>query len=319
MSFIVRVARESDGPGICRLFGTVFPRQMELLEWRWKYPSNPDGWLSVVAEVDGQIAGHYGGSGARILIGGIESTVFSLCDLSTDPALRGIGGAHQMFLAMAEAWNGLLLERGVAFAFGFPGPAAYGAGANRVGYRSHYPVRELRFELRADLPNASSTAEFSGASFDRLWKAARPLLEESAFLRDSGRVEWRFRARPDRSYQTLFVEDRAGEALAWAVLSLRGREALVMDFLARDAAPETFEKLWQAIEEEASRLGASTLVFWEPPGGPWRRHLLDRLGRPGASAFEPGYSLATAVIFDEAAFGRFLRSLHFTPSCYDDR
>jgi hypothetical protein len=319
MSFTVRVAGEEDGPGICRLFSRVFPREMALEEWLWKYPRNPDGWLSVVAEVDGEIAGHYGGWGARALIEGRETPVFSLCDLSTDPATRRIDGPHRMFLAMADTWNGLLRDRGVPFAFGFPGPQAYGAGAARVGYRSHYPVRELRFELQAEEPVPGAAVESVGPAFERLWGAARPLIAKSGFIRDRTRVNWRFPARPDRGYRMLCLEATPGDVLAWAVLSLSQGEALVVDYLARDAGDETFDRLWKALKGEAYRLGARTLVIWEPPGGPWRPHLLDRMRRPGASAFDAGYSLATAVIFDEQCFELFLRSLHFTPSCYDDR
>jgi hypothetical protein len=113
------------------------------------------------------------------------------------------------------------------------------------------------------------------------------------------------------------IEEPGGGCAAWGVLSLRGRDALVVDYLARDASFATFERLWNALRGEAFQLGARTLVFWESPGGPWRRFLLERLD--GGRAFDAGYSLATAVIFDEEIFSQFVRNLHFTPACYDDR
>jgi hypothetical protein len=319
VNFTIRRAALEDGPGICRLFSRVFPREMTIEEWHWKYPGNPDGWLSVVAEVDGRIAGHYGGWAARALMGGREATLFSLCDLSTDPAAREIGGRHRIFASMAEEWNQLLRARGVPFSYGFPGAHALELGSRLVGYRKHFPVRELRFPLGEKRPVLTEEADFVGPSFDSLWEAARPLIEESGLVRDRARINWRYHARPDRYYRMVFVEDPPGTGVAWAALSVLEGDALVMDYLARDSTQETFDRLWTALQAEAGRMGARTLVFWEPPGGPWRKFLLEKLGGSGGSAVEAGFSFVTAVLFEEDVFARFLRGLHFTASFYDDR
>jgi Acetyltransferase (GNAT) domain len=318
LSFAIRRATIEDGPGICRLFSRVFPREMTLEEWQWKYPRNPDGWLSVVAEVEGQIAGHYGGWGARVIMDGRETPLFSLCDLSTDPATRQIGGRHNMFQRMAGEWNELLRARGVPFSYGFPGPHAVELGSRLVGYRTHFPVREFRFRLGDEGLGSEAGSDHVGPSFDPLWEAARALIADSALVRDRGRVNWRYHARPDRYYRMVCAEE-SGTCVAWGVLSVLEGDALVMDYLIRDSSPELFERLWTALRSEAARMGARTLVFWEPPGGPWRRHLIEKLRRAGGAVAEAGYSFATAVLFDEEALARFVRGLHFTPSFYDDR
>jgi hypothetical protein len=187
-----------------------------------------------------------------------------------------------------------------------------GAGKTRVGYRQHYPVRELRFPLASDEPDPGVRTDTVGASFDGLWKAARPLIA-SGFVRDRMRVTWRFSERPDRSYRMVYDGD------TWGVLALRDHDALVVDYLARDVRPDTFETLWRNLRGEAARMGARTLVFWEPPDGPWRSLLLGRTGLPGATVADMGYSWATAVLFDEDVLAKFLEGFHFTPACYDDR
>lgn len=319
MSFTIRRATPEDAPGICRLFTRVFPREMTLAEWRWKYPGNPDGWLSVVAEVDGTIAGHYGGWGARVLLEGEEVSVYSLCDLSTDPDYRQTGGRHRLFRSMAEEWNGCLKELAIPFSYGFPGPQALGLGGPLVGYRSHFPVRELVFPL-ADRPRpAGEGVDLVGPSFDGLWNAARSLVAPAGLVRDRARANWRFHARPDRRYRMVLAEGRGGECDAWAALAALGHDALVMDYLLRDAGTGTFEKLWAAARGEAAAMGASRLIFWEPPGGPWRRLLLDKVAAAGGEALDAGFGFATAVVHDEAAFARFAGRLHFTPGFYDDR
>ena len=310
MTFTIRRAVEADGPGICRLFCTVFSREMTLEEWRWKYLHNPDGWLSVVAEVEGEVAGHWGGWAAQVLIDGVPHELFSLCDLATHPARRNIGGRHEMFRAMIQEWNQLLRARGAAFAHGFPGPMALGAGKGRD--RLHHPVRELRFPLVGDEPDLGVGSDVPGPGFDEVWNAARGLIA-SGFVRDAARAHWRFSRRPDRRYRMVC------DAQTWGVLALHGGDALVVDYLASDARPETFLQLWRNLEGEAARLGARTLVWWEPLAGPWRTLVLRQLERPGATVVDTGLWWATPFVLDETVFASFRDALHFTPAAWDDR
>ncbi len=201
----------------------------------------------------------------------------------------------------------------------FPRPHALELGGPLVGYRAHFPIRELRFRLGGEPPPAEGGADLVGPSFDRLWELARPLVDRASLVRDRARVNWRFHARPDRSYRMVCVEEPGGECAAWAVFSLLGSSALVMDFLARDASAETFEKLWRAARSEAAAMGASSLVFWESPGGPWRPLLLEKAGQPGGEIVDAGFGFATAVVHEEEALSRFLRNLQLTASLYDDR
>jgi hypothetical protein len=318
VSFRVRLANIDDGPGICRLFGRAFPRQMSLAEWRWKYPDNPDGWLSVVAEVDAEIAAHYGGWGARLLLEGREMTLFSLCDLSTDPERRGLGGKHGMLRAMAEEWNGLLRERRLPFSYGFPGAHVLRVGGPLVGYAAHFPIREIRLPLAGVAPAGQAGTDVAGPSFEELWHVVKPSVAAAGLVRDRARVNWRFHARPDRYYRMVSLES-SGECLAWGVLSVFGADALVMDYLTRDPSGEAFEELSNRLAAEAAAMGASTLVFWESPGGPWREALGEQARRAGGKIVDAGFSFATAALFDEPVFRRFLDRIPLTPSFYDDR
>jgi hypothetical protein len=320
LSFQVRRAEPADVAGILDLFGRVFGRAMTPAEWRWKYAENPDGGLQIVAEAQGRIVGHYGQWPMAAWIGGRRRVVAALGDVMTDPAFRTAGGRHNVFCGMGEEMFSRLRRDGIPFGFGFPSPRALAVGRRLLGYREHFPVREISFPVPARasvLPEAGRPRE-SDRSFDELWKACRPSLASACLERDSIRANWRFRSRPDREYRVV----RAGEGASgeWAVLSRVGESALVMDYLLHPARPDRFSRLFESLLAEAAAMGARRLVFWEPPGGPYRALLLDLRDRiPDSSTVGAGFSFVTAVVFDEEALSAFCRDFHFTAAAYDDR
>jgi hypothetical protein len=70
--------------------------------------------------------------------------------------------------------------------------------------------------------------------------------------------------------------------------------------------------LFAAAANEARRLGASKLVFWETPGGP-AADLIRAL--PGERR-DAGFSMIVRT-FDDAAADRFAEKAHLVPSLYD--
>jgi hypothetical protein len=322
MTFRVRPAAARDSAAVCDLFMRVFGREMTQAEWRWKYPNDPDGWAAVVAEESGRLIGHFGAWPFRALIAGREVTIHSLVDVATLPEARGLGGRRPVLMQMAETLFDILRPTGTPFGFGFPSPRHLEIGRRLIGYREHFPVREIQFELPAahePVPGAVS-ADSAPPAFEGLWEASRALLSAGALLRDRRRANWRYHARPDRYYRMVTLPGDAGGA-GWVVLNVTGERALVMDYLVRPPAAASFPPLFDAAAVEAAALGARRLVFWEPPGGPFREPLeaLRRQAGPRASVVDAGFSFVTAKIFDEAALHDFLRDLHFTAGFYDDR
>src|SRR5262249_51445815 len=97
-----------------------------------------------------------------------------------------------------------------------------------------------------------------------------------------------------------------------AVLSVSGGEALVADFLGTDPEGRDLRPLFAAAAQEARRMGARRLVFWETPGGPGRGPIE---ALPGARE-DAGFSIA-ARILDETAYRGVPENLHLVPSLYD--
>jgi hypothetical protein len=311
-AFVVREATAADAPGIRRLFARVFGREMSEEEWTWKFERNPDGWYGVVAIVGGEIVGNYAGWGARLLVDGCSVRSYSVGDVATDPSVRGLGGRRGIYRSMTEAFYEAVGALGAPFCFGFPNPRALEVSHRIVGSRTLFPIREVLVPCDAfGSPSSDAVAsDFVTESFDPLWAAAATYSTQAS-VRDRARVNWRFHARPTRWYR-MVTRENGGEALGWAVLSATGDTALVADILCREPTGADLPMLFAAAADEARRLGASKLVFWETPGGP-AADLIRAL--PGERR-DAGFPMIVRT-FDDAAADRFAEKAHLVPSLYD--
>ncbi len=307
----IRPATSADAPGIRRLFERTFGAPLSEEEWRWKFEQDPDGWFGVVAVVDGDIAGNYGGWGMRFLLDGVPTLLYSVGDVSTDPSVRRLGG-RGVYRAMAEAFYDLVGRQGVPFCFGFPNARALQISHRLVGSRTLFPIREVVVPCEAFPPAAGDfqSGDAVGESFDAFWTEASRVLTHAA-VRDRLRVNWRFHARPNRYYR-MVRRERGSRVLGWAVLSVSGEHALVADFLGLQSDGNDLVPLFAGVAAEAAKMGARRLVFWETPGGPASAVLR---ALPGERR-DAGFPLIVRT-FDDPAADRFARAAHLVPSLYD--
>jgi Acetyltransferase (GNAT) domain len=309
--FEIRDATAADAPGIRALFERVFRTPLSDAEWRWKFEQDPDGWFGVVAVLDGRIVGNYAGWAMAFVLDGSPARLYSVGDVATEPSVRALGGRRGVYRAMTDAFYGRV-GRDVPFCFGFPNARALRVSERIVGSRTLMPIglRVAPVEALPPPPADMESGEFVDASFDSLWEAARRGLTHAA-VRDRARVNWRFHARPTRYYRMVWRR-QGGELAAWAALSVVGEDATVADFLGRESDGSDLAPLFAAAAEEARRLGARRLVFWETPGGPGREAIA---ALPGESR-DAGFPMIVRV-FDDGAVERFGRRLHLVPSLYD--
>jgi hypothetical protein len=305
-AFAVRLATEADAPGIRALFARVFGKELPGEEWEWKYPRNPDGWLGTVA-----IIGNYSGCGTLYRLGGAERLAYAIGDVATDPAVRQLGGRRGVFAEMTAAFYAEVERRELPFCFGFPNDRALAISHRFAGTESLWPVVERRVPCAAfaEPPGGFSAGDTAPESFDALWLAASRSLPAAA-VRDRGRVNWRFHARPTRYYRMVWREV-AGAMTCWAALSVLGEEAVVAEYLGASPDGGDLPVLFAGAAAEAARLGAQRLVFWEAVGGPGAAAVR---ALPGASA-PAGFTLI-ARVFDREAIGRFSAG-HLSPALYD--
>jgi hypothetical protein len=136
------------------------------------------------------------------------------------------------------------------------------------------------------------------------------VLDEAA-VRDRARVNWRFHARPDRYYRMVWRRS-AGAMTAWAVLSVVGEKATVADYLGVEPGGSDLPPLFAAAADEARRLGATSLEFWVPRGGPGRAPIDALQGERRDAGFP-----VISRVFDEDAVRRWSERVHLVPSLYD--
>jgi hypothetical protein len=307
----IRPMTAADADGLRALYGRVFGREPSREEWAWKFEQDPDGSFGMMALVEGRVVGSYAGWGAGFLLDGQPALLYSVGDVATDPGVRGLGGRRGIYRTMAERFYEAIAGR-VPFCFGFPNPRALVVSHRLVGSRTLFPIRQVLVDCDAlaGAPGAARAGDSVGPAFDGLWAAASRYLRYAP-VRDRARVNWRFHARPDRYYRMVWLEER-GAIQGWAVLSVDGGNALVADFLGRDAEGKDLPALFSAAAAEARRMGARRLVFWDSPGGPARSWL----ARAPGDRVDAGYPLIVRVL-DEEPVARFAAGLHLVPSMYD--
>lgn len=313
IGYRVRPATPADAPGIRALFARAYGQQFPEEEFAWKFLRNPDGWYGVVAESErGEIVGNFSGWPMTFLLDGVPRRIYSAGDVATSPSARGLGKRRNVYGDMATAFYDAVEEQGAPFTIGFPHPRAHAISARLGRTRDYFPVREILVDCDA-LPPAPPGAQMGdsvGESFDRLWDAASRHLA-NAPVRDRARTNWRFHARPTRYYRMIRIAS-GSEDLAWAALSVVGEEALVADYLGREADGRDLPPLFATCAAEARRLGARRLKFWKTPGGP-AKQTIEKLGGEERDA---GFWLVGRVFDEEAARG-YLERGQFVPSVFD--
>jgi len=309
--FEIRDATPADAPGIRALFERVFRTPLPDEEWRWKFEQDPDGWYGVVAVHDGRIVGNYAGWAMAFLLDGKPAKLFSVGDVATEPAVRALGGRRGVYREMTEAFY-TRVGRDVPFCFGFPNARALRVSERIVGSRTLMPIglKIAPVEAFGTPPADTESGEFVDEAFDPLWETARRGLTHAA-VRDRARVNWRFHARPTRYYRMVWRR-QGRELTAWAALSIVGEEATIADYLGREASGADLPALFAAAADEARRLGARRLVFWETPGGPGRVPIASL----GGDRRDAGFPMIVRV-FDDASVRRFGVSVNLVPSLYD--
>jgi hypothetical protein len=309
--FEIRDATAADAPGVRRLFEKVFGYPLSDAQWRWKFEQNPDGWRATIGVLDGEVVGHYAGWGARFLVDGGTRLLYSVGDVATDPSVRALGGRRGVYRAMTDAFYAGA-ARTVPFCYGFPNARALRVSERIVGSRTLFPIEVVSVPVEAlgAAPPDAEAGESVDGSFDALWSAASRVLDEAA-VRDRARVNWRFHARPDRYYRMVWRRS-AGAMTAWAALSVVGEKATVADYLGVEADGSDLGPLFAAAAGEARRLGAKTLQFWAPRGGPGRVPIEALSGERRDAGFP-----VISRVFDEDAVRRWSDRVHLVPSLYD--
>lgn len=311
-------------PAFNRIFAAVDPsfRPRSLADWRWEFADNPSGFASFVAETDeGQIVGQYAALVQPVVLEGAPATFLHGVDSMVDPAFRRSLGKGGLFARLGNAFldhhGGRAPER-VPVVWGPPVPAAWRIGKSQIHYVMVQNLLKLVLEP-AWLRPAGRAAEAClvqhvsafPSAVGELFARCLPAFG-AVVVRDQRRLDWRFCARPGKSYRVLCAQ-RAGTLVGYAVTcteSFDGQphETIVCDWLVPADEHGASAALLEAIVAQALSEGTPRVTALMPESAqPWRV-----LQAAGFVARPTRYLLA-ARVYDERYRERWLyRSFYYT-------
>jgi len=186
-------------------------------EFDWWFSGNPEGSITRVALIDGNVVGASSHMLARMVVGGEERVCSFACHAVTSPAASGRG----IFTELQRTLDAAAQNQGMEVVLGFgnevTNPMFFGRlGWSNIGYYRIWARPVLR---RGSVDAAGLDVEGDAA-------AAWP----NHIIRDERYLRWRFDASP-RPYVT--VRSGAGYAIVWPAKPFGSRTiAVLSDFVA---------------------------------------------------------------------------------------
>lgn len=136
----IRSARNKDIDCML-LFEQVFEERMPLEFWRWKYSNNGDNH-SVIAEHNGRVCGHYGGTPRTLIFLGEEYASLQAGDVCISKKHRSFF-LKSLFNKLATVFIENAFNSGIQFIFGFPHFKAYRLGRRLGLYKQASEIYQL--------------------------------------------------------------------------------------------------------------------------------------------------------------------------------
>ena len=300
----IRRFSENDKEKIIDLFRICFANtdvkeKLNFKNWYWENLENPDGYLILISDSDGMLAGYYGMIYRNTKIcNKIVKTSLSI-DNMVHPNFRRQG----MYVEMDRLINQLAGKERIPLSIGFPNKQAR-PGHQKAGWTEAFSIPTLvkivnvtpiiqvtllnnpisgilgrwltkALELFFRKPDEIQSNEVKitrikeiNTKFDQLWDTASKNLK-IAGVRDSKRIDWRFIQVPLREY-IIFGAEKKGKFLAYIVLrivTIRGMKiGLIVDILASPEADNALLKLLHFSEHYFSQKEVSICYCIMLPG-----------------------------------------------------
>lgn len=264
-NYVIREYKQGDESQINCLFNQVFNERRTLEEWEWKFRDNPvsDLNLITVAEVEGEIVGHYASIPVVLQCYNERLLFGQSVDTFVHPDYRG----SKILLDLFKRHEETFIQRGYVGGFGFPNRQAYIVGKRVLKYTelmrlsTLYSRLNLRQSLKyriGSLPGSiekvvqKTSARYYSMSISRrlqglnviegyifdsrvndLWKRVHrnnPIL----CSRDLPFLTWRYLSFPSKGYHILAVgeEDEINGYIVYKIRDMGGTsEGVIVDCL----------------------------------------------------------------------------------------
>ncbi len=262
---VVRMYQPGDEEGIIRLFNSIFPREMTLEEWRWKYlgRGNTKVYSSVAVHPEQGIVAHYGGVPHRMTYLGREVHGLAIGDVMVHPGFRHF----KTFKKMAELVPDEAARDGFILGYGFPSERALRLPEKLGLYEKVEDIVEANRDItsRNNLPRflyKFFPLDYDDARIGRLWDECKGEIG-LAVIRDQDYFKWRYRDHPFQNYEFWGLRLRTSTRLTGlAVLKKEQERILLMDFLCRR---KHLPPLIIKVENYTLSSGRKRLTVWIPP------------------------------------------------------
>lgn len=190
---LIRRATEADIPQLNALFKEVFGADRTDSIWLWKFFRNPRGNFSYVAEADGRLVTHCGGTAVRFRA--YEKPVVALqsVDFMSSPHYSGgIGGGGVFVRTVRAFFDDFCGPERIPVVYGFPGERHRMLGERLLGYR---PVEQVT-EFVVPPERSSAAVEPLQAKHLRWFDTEFAV----GAIRDPGYLGWRYLEHPSHRY-----------------------------------------------------------------------------------------------------------------------
>lgn len=284
--FLLRGYLPGDEVPITDIFNRVFAQGDPDFEprdvgwWRWKFPGNPAGSHTLVAESpEGAVVAHYGGVPLVVRADGETFLFGQNCDCYSDPAARRGLKNPGTFVRLAQAYASTFARRGVdAVMYGMATPAHYRLGVRYLDYWM------LRTQLLLTCRDPSRLPDWDWAThavpieaFDAradAFSTAQEARVRCFGRRDAAFLNWRFRDHPRRPYRAAFAksgdrEDYRGHVVVGMGKLASRRLGLLMDWWVAPDDAGAARSLLRWAGERAAQAGLHELAFLCPTSSPW--------------------------------------------------
>jgi len=284
MALEFRAATSADRPALLRLFEAAFGQPADPDMWAWKYDRNPHPATSVVARLDGEIVGFFGGVGTRYRGEGGDLAGVAAADVMTHPLHRRLGRSS-VFVATGLEFFRTAAEAGAPFVFGFPNERHRKTGERSLDYVSIEPAGEwtrplggpsLLGRLRRRFLRAR-TAERVSPAHDAL---AETLHARGGWRSDRSRrtLDWRFAPHAGAAYRLVELLDPRDASRGYAAVRVAGEKALLVDLQLRDEESGDLAELLEAVEGVVEGTSARRLALRAPSASVLARRAGAELG-----------------------------------------
>lgn len=216
MKILYRETLKEDFPRLAFLFKIAFGRDISDEYFEWKYKNG----YSQVAELDGELVGHYGGIFYDFIYKNKTFKIVQATDLMTHLKVRHLIGKKSVLVNLANIFFEFCLKNNVSFAYGFPGEKSRLLGERFLNYK---PLGRVKFfYLTVEERNSYNPIEkFQFINYD-IKKSIR-MKRNIGVHKDFNYIKWRYIENPGENYYISYNEG------ALFILKIMENEVVLVD------------------------------------------------------------------------------------------